>query len=566
MFDFRRGVQRCLAVLALFTLYGCTGSIVDVMGDDGEGDTSSGEASLCAGEALPVQPLRRLSSVQYENTLRELFGPALAEPFISGSLFPKTQISAGFVNDAESNLVNTAESNAIEDNAARIAKLLLEQPQPYLEQLLPCPVSNPASDAEIDACIGQFITQFGARAYRRPLTEAESSIVQRLYDGLRAEDDARAAWTATVQFFVQSPALLYRTERGGERLRAGMVRLTDHEIATRLSYLFTNAPPDAELRKLADAGELHTRRAVREQAERLLGTPAFAEAFARFHRDWLRSYELEHSSKDTAAFPDFTPEVLESLLEEPGQLARFVVEQGDGRIQTLFDTSVWPLNATLAKWYGVSEAAPAPGVWQPYEVPNRRGILTSAGVMATLANTNRTNPIHRGAFVQREILCRSLPTLPGNIDTQTALKDTSTRPTARERLQPLLEVKQCSGCHSQFNPIGLAFESYDAVGRFRDQENGAAIDTSGSADFGAGQTHYTSPVELSGGLAESELVRDCYSLQWYRAAMGRKEFAEDNCSIRRVQEVAAETGGDIREVLLAITQTDAFMFRTEAVE
>jgi hypothetical protein len=117
------------------------------------------------------------------------------------------------------------------------------------------------------------------------------------------------------------------------------------------------------------------------------------------------------------------------------------------------------------------------------------------------------------------------------------------------------------GCHTLFNPTGLAFESYDAVGRWRDTENGAPIDTTGSLVVDGAAHAFETPLELSEAVAASAQARDCYTLQWYRAALGRREFAEDACSLAVAEQAATDSGGDLRELLLAITQTDGFLYR-----
>jgi hypothetical protein len=186
--------------------------------------------------------------------------------------------------------------------------------------------------------------------------------------------------------------------------------------------------------------------------------------------------------------------------------------------------------------------------------------------MATLAKTDRTNPIHRGAFVRRQIFCQTLPALPGNIDIMAPLKDTSRLPTARERLSPLLEDAQCKGCHTVFNPIGLAFESYDAIGRYRTEENGATIDTSGEIGLSSGNHSFQTPTELVDLLAQDDTISQCYARQWFRATMGRFEVAADACSLATLDKAVVDSGGNIREILLTLAQTDGFLYKSEVTQ
>jgi hypothetical protein len=162
----------------------------------------------------------------------------------------------------------------------------------------------------------------------------------------------------------------------------------------------------------------------------------------------------------------------------------------------------------------------------------------------------------------RDILCESLPALPGDIDTAAPLEDTSNLPTARERLAPLLESPSCRNCHQAFNPVGLAFENYDAVGAWRDMENGSPIDSSGTFRLDGEDFAFSGPEELLVRVAESDTVRDCFSLQAFRAMKGQRESPQDSCSITIARTAAADSGGDLRETLLSLVETKAFLYRT----
>lgn len=523
----------------------------DASDDDG---TTPNEGDTCEQRTVPTTPLRRLSSDEYHNTLESLFGSE-SWRVLADSRFPPTPHGSGFSSDAEANIVNTAESNAIEDNAERIAQLIDAEPEPFLRELLPCDLSDGIDDGAIDACVDAFIADFGMRVSRRPLTDGEVSIARDLYDGVREEQSASFAFAALVQYFVQSPALLYRTERGTPEVDAPMIPLSGYEQASRLSYLLTGNMPDDELFAAAEAGELNSAAQVRAQAERLLSEDRFFEVLERFHRDWLQTHGFEW--KPPEEFPDFEA-ASGSLNAEQARFVRHVLNDGDGRIETLLGSRHYPVDATLASYYGVEAPAATDEDWVVAELDDRRGLLTQASLMATLAGSNMTNPIHRGAFVQTQILCRTLPALPGNIDIQTPLQDTSDLPTARQRLSPLLENGQCAGCHTVINPVGLAFENYDAAGRWRDRENGTAIDGSGTLRLDGADVEFDGPLELADAIAVSDEARRCYALNWFRMAMGRPEFEEDACSLEPLQRATADSGGDVREMILALVETDAF--------
>ncbi len=534
------------------------------------GATSQGPIDVtglaeCAQRGLPIPPLRRLSSTQYHNTLRDLFGAQLAIALLEDSLFPETRITAGFSGDAEANRVNTQESNAIEDNAERMAELIIATPDPYLPLFGSCTVSAADSDAEIDGCMDAFIQDFGHRAYRRSLTASEVALARRVYDEVRSEEAALIAWASVVQYFVQAPALLYRVERGaGPSAVPGLVQLSSAEMATRLSYLLANSMPDEELTRAAEADELLQPSNILVQVDRLLQADTFLGVATDFHRDWLKVYEVP-TAKDSVLFPAYTPEVHASLELEQQEFLRHVLAGPEPTVQTLLSSPTYVVNAPLASFYGATVPDATADTWVPVELSQRRGLLTSASLMATLALENRTHPIHRGGFFRTQILCQQLPALPGNIDIQGPLQDTSGESTARGRLAPLTMRGDCSPCHLQINPLGLAFENYDAVGQYRSQENGVDINASGSLTLDGAQVDFAGPTELVSALAQSTQVRDCYSLQWYRAANGRPDLPEDACGIATVRQVAEQAAGDIRQIVRAVVQTDAFLYRPEVL-
>ncbi len=563
--------MRSAALLLAFALLACDGVITAGPGQTpgGGGDPidplpvdpvqPSPVERACMTRTVATQPLRRLTFTQYRHTLERLFG-ALAPRVVPGSGFPASPIVRGFTADAENNTVNTTQSNAIEDEAERIASLMLADPQPYLRALMPsCTLAATATDAQIDGCIDAFIASFGAAAYRRPTTAAERAIAKQVFTEVRTDQGATKAFIAVTQFFIQSPALLYRVERGGGPAPlAGLLELGDHELAGRLAFLFTDAPPDAELTAAAGRGELHTKAQVAAQARRLMASPAFLPTAAAFLRDWLHLYEAG-AGKDPTLFPRYTSQVVQSLDREPLEALRFVLERSDKKLSTLLGAAALPIDATLASYYGV--AAPGAG-WEPTAVPQRRGLLTRASVMAALGKTVQTGTIHRGNFFRTEVLCEQTLSLPANVDISTPLMATSSLPTARERLAPTTAAgSQCRGCHAQINPLGLALEGYDAVGQYRTTENGATIDTSGSVDVGSGLKAFQTGEELAGLIADGRKARDCYARQWFRNSVGRIEMPEDACSVATLQQAFEQSGGDLGELLVAVTQLDTFFYR-----
>jgi hypothetical protein len=551
--------MRVLGLFAalLIAVAGCNGLITDPGVGPGPGGPGPGPGpnGLCA--EIGDQPLLRISSVQWENTVRDIFPGGLGDALVEMNTFPETVIDSGFTNDALANTVNTAESNGIEDNAELISEFLLADAATYLPQTMSC-VDAGYSDPDIDACVDTFIEELGLRVNRRPITEGERTVTRALYDEIRTLQGAEEAWSVVVQLYLQSPALLYRTERGSGYVDGtpDLSILSHYEMASRLSYFFTNSMPDDELFAAAAAEQLGSRAEIEMQARRLLDDPRSMEAVTTFHIEWLKTYELAELDKDTDVYPMWNGTIQTALVEETERIVTHVLDTGDGSYVSLLVSGSYPVAADLGGLYGVSGADG--GV---QDLADRHGLLTSASFAATHAREASTNPIERGAFFRREIMCASLPPFPGDIDTATPLEGSADADTARQRLAPLLSRPDCAACHAGFNPIGLALEQYDAIGAYRTTENGAMIDPSGDIAVNDVIGTFAGPGELMDIVANAASVRDCYATHWFRFAHGRREAPEDACTLAGLHTQFADFDGDIRELMIAITQTEAFLFR-----
>lgn len=500
------------------------------------------------------QPLRRISSEQYHLILTDLYPQQLATRLLSRSIFPETLISQGFSTDADANRVSTSESNRIEDNAERLSATLLEEADTLYPLTSDCVPTN-FTAAQLDGCVDALLDDKFTRAYRRPLTAKERQSAQDLYESVRADQGARIAWAALHQLLLQAPALLYRTERGAEASPSNpeLLRLSDWEMASRLSFFFLNSGPDDELWQAAERGELKTPAQIQAQAQRLVKLPRAQHALATFHRDWLKLYQLSNASREGL---ELNAQARQALLGESGALIEHLMAQGDGNLETLLSTDALPVAAPLAQLYDVSDADGS-----VVTMPNRRGLLSSVSFMMTHSKTNSTNPIERGAFLLKDIICAYVPPLPGGVDTSGPLQSAASLPTARERLAPLTERADCAGCHLRINPAGLSMENFDHLGRFREQEKGATIDASGTLREDGLELTFGGPNELFEGLAKSRQVHDCYARHWFRFTTGRIETDADAYTLKTLSDTFWDAQGDLSALMVQLTQTEAFLYR-----
>jgi hypothetical protein len=193
----------------------------------------------------------------------------------------------------------------------------------------------------------------------------------------------------------------------------------------------------------------------------------------------------------------------------------------------------------------------------------RSGILTQAGFLAVQAHPDQTSPVLRGKFVRSKLLCQPPPPPPPDVNITPP--DINAGGTARERFSAHLTAgSSCNGCHAMMDPIGLAFENFDALGQYRTTDAGETIDASGmilAANDASLAGGFNGVRELATKLAASDQVRDCVATQWFRFAGGRSEGDADACSLGTLQEAFAASGGDLTELVVATTQTDAFWYR-----
>jgi hypothetical protein len=248
--------------------------------------------------------------------------------------------------------------------------------------------------------------------------------------------------------------------------------------------------------------------------------------------------------------------------QETVRFADWVIRRGDAKLSTLLTSNQSFPSGPLYDLYGVT----APEAQDPLEPialdpQERSGLLTHASLLAQHAHGDQTSPIARGVLVRENVLCQTLPTPPENVNNTPP--DPDPELTTRERFALHTEDPTCKACHQLIDGIGFGFENYDAVGRFQSEENGKSIDASGDI-VGTEDIDGTfdGVVALSQILADSASVQSCMARQWFRFAFGRVESDGDAAQLDSLEEGFAESGFDIRELILSIVRSDAFRFRS----
>jgi hypothetical protein len=524
-------------------LCACMGNIESPAGSTDR--AQSGDALRCRTRSVGETPMRRLTHQEYDNAVRELLGDE-SQP---AHLFP---------SDTQIGLFDNATA------AQPVSVLLAEQYLAAAESLaLAADVADLAGCSSFDgdqglACASRFIAQFGRRAYRRPLSDEEQARLEAVFTTTRDQVDGQSGLRAVLSAVLASPLFLYRPEFGeGEQLLPAATRAGSFELAARLASLLWASIPDEELLDAAEQGELQTRADVERQARRMLEDERAKPALAQFYDQWLGLGRLGAVTKDPQVYPEYDAALRDAMLEETERFVAHVLWEDDARLTSLLTASYSFVNPALAALYGV-EAAGEDDDFARVELDpaERAGVLTQASILSAYARPDQSSPIKRGEWVRTRLLCQELPPPPPGIPDLPALEEGLSN---RERFAQHTANPACSSCHGMIDGLGFGLEHYDGIGRFRAEDGDVQVDARGQiAATRDIDGEFDGAPALAARLAASSQVRDCVPTQWFRYAMGRHEGSDDACSLSTLTQAFTKSNGDLRELMVALTQTDAF--------
>jgi Protein of unknown function (DUF1592)/Protein of unknown function (DUF1588)/Protein of unknown function (DUF1595)/Protein of unknown function (DUF1587)/Protein of unknown function (DUF1585) len=549
---------RAGAVLA-FAIAGCTGDI----GGNPTGDVTIPEGpspeELCANVGPTPGPhprLVRLTHIQYDNTVRDLFGLDI-QP---SSTFIEDPAFDGFTNNAKALLVSGGLARDYRRAAEEVGALVMADPA-AVARIVPC-----APEGDGVACAREFIESFGRKVYRRALPATTVDAYAALFARGSGLYEAGTPFDQGVQHVVeamlQSPNFLYRVELSEALDGDNLIPLDDFEIATRLSYLLWNSQPDEDLLAAAESGALQTPEGIEAQARRLIADPKATGAIDDFHEQWLHMRRYESNiAKDPALYPEFqSSDISNSLKLETQRFIRHVILELEGDYEALLSEPVTFVDDKLAAIYELEGTFTSEMQRVDLDPDERAGLLTQIGFLSSHAYPDGSSPIHRGVFVQRQLLCATLPDPPGDVDFTLPPLEGDIK-TTRQQVEAKTSPEVCANCHDIINPPGFAFEHFDAIGRFRADEAGEPIDAAASITVGEAQMSFDGAVDISRRLAVDPVAQRCYLTQWFRYGYAREDDAFDQCTIGELDKVLQEKGYNIKELLVALTLTKTFRFR-----
>ncbi|MEZ4256867.1 MAG: DUF1588 domain-containing protein [Polyangiales bacterium] len=536
----------------MISLAGCTGSVAGDGSESTTGARTPGDPGGAPSDEVAIEPLRRLTHDEYRATLDDLFG---FESAVAKRL-PSEGTLHGLVNDSSAQWVTPPLTQIYAATSREMAELATVD----LPAFLGC---DPTGDAE-RACIEHFVDHFGLRAFRRPLGADERERYLGLYETFRETGDVRAGVGAVTSAMLQSPKFLFRTELGGgDAHLGGDGSLSAHELASRMSYLLWGTMPDARLFEAAADGSLLDPATLEAETLRLWGDERSGEIAWRFISDWFDLDRVETLRPTSDVYANYRVYLQGIALEESARaFVKYIFNEEGARLDALLTTPTSFVGSRIKTIYNVDAIGGGPNRFDT-DPAQRSGILTHALWLATFSQPTQTDPIARGRFVREELLCEPLPALP--TDVVPLPPEASTAPTARERYTMHAEDENCAGCHALMDPIGFAFERHDAIGRWRDTENGAPIDTSGSLTKANGEViTFADARELTEKLADDDQVADCAVRQWFRFAFGRRESTDDETTLTELRTAFDAEDRSFHALVRATVASRAFHTKTFA--
>jgi hypothetical protein len=525
-----------------------TGGTGGTIGEAGGG----GMPEECVPASPPRSKLRKLNRFQIETVLSDVFG----------AVGPRTErlvehdTSSTLSDDGDPVLLWVAAFHEIAHEVASEAT----QTNAALTQVLGC---DPEADGESE-CRKSLDNVLLPRLLRRPLLpEDQDEYDSAFAAGLELGGTFASGARMVIEVALQSPDFLYLIEVG-EPLdvqrpdpRAGWGRPTPLEMASRLSFLLWGSAPDAELLAEAAAGGLRTKEEVRATAERLMGDERAVAAMRYLH---LRMLRLLDGIFAPDAPLDLTERLFFAMRSETGAFLDDVASSGPGGFESLLTAPYTYLNEELAALYGVPGVTGTDLRKVSLASPQASGVLTQGSLLSAHSVGEWTSPAGRGAALWDAFLCGDSLIPPPNHDSQPVPQ---TGLTTRESVEQATQADaSCLGCHSLVNPLGFALEHYDAVGRYRDTEAGKPIDAGAEVTLGEETHEVDGASELGRALADSSTAKTCYVQNWVAYAYAATpESPLDECSREQLLDAFERSNGDIRALVLELTQTDAFLYR-----
>lgn len=496
----------------------------------------------------PTYPvLRRLTKEQYGNVLRDAFGDKLVIPT---SLEPDNRSHGLMAVGASINGLSPVGAEKYFSAAKAVSKQVVNQAE--LRSLhLTCAEGLDMADED---CLNAVLDTYGRKLWRRTLTQGErDELLSLAAEAQQALSTSLPGVETLLTGLLLSPHFLYIMTPTVEG--EGGTRYSGEAMASRISFFLWNSAPDEELLSAAEEGLLDTAEGLEEQVARMITDPKTRRGMRAFFTDWWELDLVDDLLKDPKTFPHFYAKLGIDAREETLRFMEEIVFDNPIDIRELYTSTTTFVNPPLASIYQV----PSPtleGFGRVELDPNaeRAGLLGQVSFLATQAHPTRPSPTLRGVFVREKLLCLSMPPPPANVDT-TVPETSLDAPTIKEILEVHMKEPSCAVCHAMTDPIGLGFERFDGIGRYRLLENGTPIDPTGSLD----KIDFVDARGLGRAVAEHPRSIPCVVSTAWIYANGRGLGPDDNHVIKDLEFRFEEGGYQLLSLLAEIAVHPAFL-------
>jgi len=413
---------------------------------------------------------------------------------------------------------------------------------------------------EARACL----TNLARKAFRRPVTQEEiEGFMHIVRSELDAKEKFRDAVKAGLAAILCSKSFLFITEGDPEAERH---TLNDWELASRLSYLLWSTMPDAELLSLAEKGALHEKAELSKQVARMLADPRSRRFSDSFASQWLRLRKVGMFTPDKQLYPDYDEHLEQSMISETTRFFHEVL-QGGHTLSELLHSDWSMMNSRLAAFYGLSDAQTSGDEFVKVSLPaesHRGGLLTQASILSLTSDGTRHRPVHRGVWVMESIFGKSPPPPPANVD-PIATNPAAPKATLREKLEAHIHDANCAGCHAKIDPLGLAFENYDAIGRWRTEEvtdgTGANPKVNASGKLPDGRTYQTAEDFKKLLLADLDTFNHTFIEKLATYALRRSMSFDDKDDLQAIAKASKAKNYRLRDIVEALVCSELFLQR-----
>ena len=528
--------QVAIIALALSALAGCS-------------DPQSAESAEQQSAGSPLRT-RLLTADQYANSIAQLFGEDIAESILP-PIPPMARTDGLLASGSAFVGVTSDQVSQIQQTAASIAAQVVDQD--HRDFLIPC--SPEETEAADTSCAALFLEETGRLLFRRPLSESRLSDLVHVADyAAEQTGDFYDGLALALEAMLISPDFIFIVDRAEADPDApSQQRLDAYSLASRLSFLLWNAPPDDVLLQEAEAGILYTQQGLAGAVDRMLVSARLESGVRAFFDDLMAFDEFNSLAKDPLVYPMVTGTTLEHAREQTLRtiVDHLVARQADYR--DLFTTRQTFMSLQLAAVYDT----PAGQGWVPFEFEEegpRLGLLTHVSFLAANSHSVRSSPTLRGKALRETFLCQRVPDPPPDVDFS-SLEEAEDAATAKERLAVHNTNPSCAGCHLITDPMGLSLENFDGAGRFRETENGAPLDIAGELDG----IFYEDIAGLAHATRNHPKLSACLINRLYAYGTGGPvSLREDRDTLAEFEARFAKNGYQLSTLLRDIALSDAF--------